>query len=303
MKKKHRRKRARRRIIPIFVVSAVYVMLLGTAIHHFLPKPTPPKTIVKTLPPRENFVDTGFEAPIPLSVSHDTDSNGIFVKTEKYPGFTATVMEISNPARVQVAMTKYKGSVGETVSQFVNDNHAVAGINGGSFTDSNDWRGTGGFPDGIVITNGNLMNKSGLGPQPIIGFTSRGKMIAGDYSYDQLKNMDVTQALSFYPVLVQNGQDIVQGNGGWGYAPRTVIGQKANGTVLLIVTNGRYENGPGNVGASLQDMADVLLQNGAVIGANLDGGSSATMILKGKLINEPTDVLGERKVATAIIVK
>ncbi|MCF8565814.1 phosphodiester glycosidase family protein [Alicyclobacillus tolerans] len=303
MKKRHRRKKSRKRLIPIFVVSAVYVTLLGTAIHHFLPKPPPPKTVVKTLPPRENYVDTAFETPIPLSVSDDTHTSGILVKTEEYPGFTATVMEIRNPSRVQVAMTKYKGSVGETVSQFVNDNNAVAGINGGSFMDPYDWRGTGGFPNDIVIANGNLINHSHLGPQPMIGFTASGQMIAGNYSYDQLKNMDVTQALSFYPVLVQHGQDIVQGNGGWGYAPRTVIGQKANGTVLLIVTNGRYENGPGNVGASLQDMANVLLQNGAVIGANLDGGSSATMILNGKLINEPTDVLGERKVATAIIVK
>ncbi|WP_054968141.1 phosphodiester glycosidase family protein [Alicyclobacillus ferrooxydans] len=303
MKKRHRRKKAQRQLIPFFVVSAVYVTVLGAAIHHFLPKLTPPKTIVNVLPPREHFVATGYETQIPFSVSKDTNTGGILVKTVEYPGFTATIMEISNPTRVQVAMTKYKGSVGETVSQFVNDNNAVAGINGGSFTDSNDWRGTGGFPDGIVISNGNLINNSDLGPQPIIGFTSSGKMIAGNYSYGQLHDMDVTQALSFYPVLVQHGQDIVQGNGGWGYAPRTVIGQKANGTVLLIVTNGRYENGPGNVGASLQDMANVLLQNGAVIGANLDGGSSATMILNGKLINEPTDVLGERKVATAIIVK
>ncbi len=303
MKKRHRRKKARKRFIPILVVSAVYVTLLGTAIHHFLPKPTPPKTIVKTLPPRENFVDTGFETPNPLLVSNDTNTSGILVKTEEYPGFTATVMEISNPTRVQVAMTKYKGRVGETVLQLVNNNNAVAGINGGSFTDSNGWRGTGGVPDGIVIANGKLINNGNLGSQPIIGFSSNGKMIAGNYSYDQLKNMDVTQALSFYPVLVQNGQDIVQGSGGWGYAPRAVIGQKASGTVLLIVTDGRYENGPGNVGASLQDMANVLLQNGAVIGANLDGGSSTTMILNRKLINEPTDVLGERKVATAIIVK
>lgn len=217
--------------------------------------------------------------------------------------FSAKVMMIRDPKRVQVAMTKYKGNVGETVSQLVAQNHAAAGVNGGAFNDSNNWRGTGGIPLGITIINGKVVEASSTGQQAVIGITSKGALIAGSYSLPELQKLGIQQALSFGPVLVQNGQDVVQGTGGWGYAPRTAIGQTANGTILLVVTDGRYIHGLNDIGASLQDVAQLMLHYGAVTAANLDGGSSATMVYNGKLINQPSDVLGEREVATAFIVK
>ncbi len=217
------------------------------------------------------------------------------------PNFTAYVLWVRDPRRVEIVETRYPGDVGETVEQFVNDWHAVAGVNGGSFTDTN-WQGTGGLVQGIVISNGRILKRAS-GPESIVGFTADGRLISGTYTLAELQAMGVTQALMFGPTLVDRGVDQIQGAGDWGYAPRTAIGQTADGTVILMVTDGRELQGPADIGASLGDIARLMVSLGAVTAANLDGGSSATLVYDGRLINQPTDILGERYIGTAVIVK
>ncbi|ACV57819.1 phosphodiester glycosidase family protein [Alicyclobacillus acidocaldarius] len=217
------------------------------------------------------------------------------------PNFTAYVLWVRDPRRVEIVETRYAGDVGETVEQFVNDWHAVAGVNGGSFTDTN-WQGTGGLVQGIVISNGRILKRAS-GPESIVGFTADGRLISGTYTLAELQAMGVTQALMFGPTLVDRGVDQIQGAGDWGYAPRTAIGQTADGTVILMVTDGRELHGPADIGASLGDIARLMISLGAVTAANLDGGSSATLVYDGCLINQPTDILGERYIGTAVIVK
>ena len=74
-----------------------------------------------------------------------------------------------------------------------------------------------------------------------------------------------------------------------------------DGTVLLLVIDGRQ---PGySVGATLRDLQNILYEEGAVIAANLDGGSSSTLYYNGKVVNKPADLLGERMIPTAFVVK
>jgi exopolysaccharide biosynthesis protein len=229
--------------------------------------------------------------------------NSIQIDTFTGSTFAAKVMLIRNPKLVKVAITKYVGTAGETVSEMVHDNGAVAGINAGAFDDTG-WRGTGGLPLGITMHNGNLLqnDQTKWQGQPVVALTAEGQLICGAYSMQQLRAMNVEEAVSFGPVLVQDGHGMVQGQGGWGYAPRTAIGQKADGTIIFIVTDGRFIHGANDLGASLKDLQDLMLQYGAVTAANLDGGSSSTMVYNGKLVNQPTDILGERKVATSFVV-
>ena len=78
---------------------------------------------------------------------------------------------------------------------------------------------------------------------------------------------------------------ITEGDGGWGVGPRTAIGQKKDGTVLFLVIDGRQ---PGySIGATLRDVQDILFEKGCYIAANLDGGSSSTLYLNGKVVNKP----------------
>lgn len=218
--------------------------------------------------------------------------------------FSAKVMLIHDPNRVKVAVTKDLGVSGQSVSELCQENNAVAGINGGAFQDSKTWQGTGGIPLGITMHNGQLIGSgaSDSTTQAVIGITKLGQLVAGPYNEEQLKELGVQEAVSFFPVLVKDGVGLVQGDGGWGHAPRTAIGQRPDGTIIFIVTDGRFIHGPNNVGATLKDVQDLMLQYGANIAASLDGGSSTTMYHNGKLENQPTDILGERKVATAFIV-
>ncbi|WCK55546.1 phosphodiester glycosidase family protein [Aneurinibacillus sp. Ricciae_BoGa-3] len=225
--------------------------------------------------------------------------NSIQIDDYKDNTFSAKIMLVRDPKRIKVGVTNQIGKVGQTVSEMVRDNNAVAGVNGGSFQDVG-WHGTGGIPLGTTIHDGNYYATSEN--SNVIGITANGSLISGKYSAQELQNMGVNEALSFGPILVKDGQGLVRGNGGWGNAPRTAIGQKADGTIIFIVTDGRFVHGPQNLGATLHDIQDLMLKYGAVTAVNLDGGSSATMVYNGKLVNEPSDVLGERKVATSFIV-
>ena len=105
----------------------------------------------------------------------------------------------------------------------------------------------------------------------------------------------------FYFCQVFLSAQITRGDGGWGVGPRTAIGQRKDGTVLFLVIDGRQ---PGySVGATLRDIQNIMYEEGAVIAANLDGGSSSTLYYNGKVINKPADLLGERMIPTAFVVK
>ncbi|WAH37636.1 phosphodiester glycosidase family protein [Alicyclobacillus dauci] len=218
------------------------------------------------------------------------------IKPEKYKGstFSAYILLVSDPNRIKVITTKYMGQHGETVQAMVKDVGAVAGINGGSFNDEN-WKGTGGDPEGVTMHNGKLITN--IGAQTVIAFRKGGQMIAGDYTVAQLRKLDVQEAVSFGPVIVQDGKPV------WvpdkGYDIRTAIGQEADGTVILMVTTGRGIGGPG---ASLSQVADVMIKYHAVIAANLDGGSSTQMVNNSKLVNTPWDIVGARSVGTSVVV-
>jgi exopolysaccharide biosynthesis protein len=82
--------------------------------------------------------------------------------------------------------------------------------------------------------------------------------------------------------------------------PRTAIARLGTGKLVLVTVDGRQ---PGvSMGMSLNTLADLLLDLGAVDGLNLDGGGSTTMVVKGKVVNKPSDQTGERPVSDAILV-
>ena len=100
-------------------------------------------------------------------------------------------------------------------------------------------------------------------------------------------------------VMFQNGNTLIsswQGNislyysgANTGTAQRTAIGQREDGTVIFIVTDGRNAS---SLGATHNDMIDLMVKYGAVNAAMLDGGSSAMMYCEGyyDLFDEFKDV-------------
>jgi exopolysaccharide biosynthesis protein len=83
--------------------------------------------------------------------------------------------------------------------------------------------------------------------------------------------------------------------------PRTAIAALADGRALLLTADGRRP--PERVGLALEDLAKLLIELGAREAINLDGGGSTAMVVRGKLMNFPTDPTGERPVSDAIVVR
>ena len=109
----------------------------------------------------------------------------------------------------------------------------------------------------------------------------------------------IQYAASYGPALVINGQPAASRLGG-GLNPRTAIGQRADGAILLLVVNGRSID---SLGATLDDLASIMIDHGAVNASNLDGGSSSIMIMEDEYLTSSAYIFGERVVATAILVK
>lgn len=258
----------------------------------------------------ENEIDTGKQQNVSyfseFSNYHDDsiDREDISDGT-KFKGY---ILIVHDPTRVKVGHSKKLGVAGELTSSIAKDNNAVAAINGGGFTDSSsknsEWTGTGGKPVGLLMSGGNTMYndiKDSDSKQEIMAITRKGQLLVGHHSLNELKKMNVTEAISFGPALVINGKGTIKsGDGNWGIAPRTAIGQRKDGSILLLVIDGRQTK---SVGASLRDVQNIMLQYGAVNATNLDGGSSSTMYYEGEVINNPCDPLGERSVPSAIYVE
>ena len=54
---------------------------------------------------------------------------------------------------------------------------------------------------------------------------------------------------------------------------------------------------------SLPELTDLLLRLGARDGLNLDGGGSSTMVVRGDIVNRPSDAQGERAVGNAFVLE
>ncbi len=226
--------------------------------------------------------------------------NGIRIEEIKGKNFKGKVMLIKNPAQVKVAVTSELGTAGQRLSQLINDHGAIAGINGGGFYDP-DAQGNGAFPDGITVVEGRIVHNCVENDSvDIIAFNEQGKLVLKKISIGDIQNLGINNAVSFYPNLILDSKPQIQGDGGWGLAPRTGIGQKPDGTVIFVVIDGRQ---PGwSMGATLRDLMNIFIEYGAYQAANLDGGSSTEMIYNNRIINRLWNIYGERYIPTAFVV-
>ncbi|QQZ59714.1 phosphodiester glycosidase family protein [Paenibacillus sonchi] len=231
------------------------------------------------------------------------EQNKPLVEVEKVSGsgYTGYVMTVNDPTKVRLGVPNKIGS-GEKVTSMVARTGAIAGVNGGGFADPN-WKGNGFKPIGLVISQGKLFY-NGLGGKKstqIVGLDKQGKMIAGNYTLDELSKMGVQEAVTFQPRIIVNGKGLIKNAAeGWGIAPRTAMGQRADGALLFVVIDGRQ---PGySIGANLYDVQQIMLKHGAVIAANLDGGSSTVLVKDNEIVNKPSSQYGERYLPTAFLV-
>ena len=223
----------------------------------------------------------------------------IRINESKYKGWLTVIYD---PSDVELAVSSKLGRAGQSVNTLVRDNNGLVGINGGGFEDLDGW-GNGSIPYGAIIKDGTLVWEHSGGSGGLIGFNKDHKMVLTYKSPQEAIAEGMIDAVDFGPFLIVNGNiSKIHGDGGWGTAPRSIIAQRKDGVVLFLIIDGRM---PGySIGATMNDVIDILSRYKAYNAANLDGGASTTMSLNGSLWNNPYagGEYGGRTVSNAWIV-
>lgn len=222
---------------------------------------------------------------------NDPDGDGIYIKDIRGNGYLGYMMVVRDPSRVVLGYIPGRGC---TVEQLCNTFGAVGGLNAGGFVDTNGG-GNGSNPTDTVISRGTVYMRTPA--TATAAFDENNVMHVGYFTDAEFDAMNVRDAAGFGPILVCNGDGAENLN--TGINPRAAIGQRADGTVLLLAIEGRQVQ---SIGASLYDLVDIMLENGAVNALNLDGGSSVQLWYSGAYINNVKTLVGLRTVPNAFIV-
>lgn len=227
------------------------------------------------------------------------DIEVIDIKGKKYSG---KLMRVKDPSRLFVGtVPEFKYEKGWTALEIAQRYDAIGGINGGEFVDVTSQTA---MPVGVVMVDGKVLFGNEDEVYHMTGITNDNILVVGNMTISKAKEIGVRDCVStsshIGPFLVVNGvpQD-VDGVGG-GINPRTAIGQAADGSIILLVADGRQVT---SVGASYSDMQDIMLEYGAVNAACLDGGTSTQMCYEGEIINVPYSPAGPRTLPTAFLIK
>ncbi len=222
------------------------------------------------------------------------DKNGICIKEIAGHSFYGKLMIVKDPSKVKVASVGNAGTwpkKGKNLDAIVISADAVAGINGGMYIATSN---SGGVPRGVVVENGVVTYNvpEGNAGMQMIGFDEDNRLQVKDLKgmsakqfAEYAKTARIRDAVSFqeeehdannhFVGIMNDGVKREMGVYGQGLNPKTVIGQRPDGTVLMLVTDGRGANG--HLGASAGDIQAIMEEYGAVDAANIDGGSSSAM--------------------------
>ncbi len=221
------------------------------------------------------------------AISIERKASSLFRENKIYgKGYSGYLIEIFDPTRVHLAVSSKLGREGETSLEIAKRDHIKVVMNAVGFYDP-EWSSDGAIPHGRVLQNGKIISTYGTSNVGggFVGFTKSGKLFLGKVSVDELSSKRVMDAVEFGPFLIVNGKtSSVLGDGGWGVAPRSAIGQRKDGTVLFLVINGRI---PSSVGVSMKELIAIMKKYGAYNAANMDGGASSSLIINQKIINKP----------------
>ena len=200
----------------------------------------------------------------------------------KVGGSDAKLVAIYKPEKVRLISTEQfnVGTYGERIITMCERYGGVVCINGGGFVDN----GLGSdIPLGYVIQDGKITWSDNTRAN-IIGMTKDGKLkLLTNTTGEEAIKKGVVDGLTFSPFLIVNGKELEIVGDPWGSSPRMAIAQRKDGVMMFLSIDGEnYING-----ATLQDTIDVLKRYGAYNAANLDGGTSSSMVVEGELINNP----------------
>lgn len=210
--------------------------------------------------------------------------NGVKLEFLKESKFKAYLCLIKDPKRVKIGVSSeyFEGAtVGKSIFDIVKKYNCLAAINGGEFSDIGG-NGSGAAPMGLTYSFGKCVWNDGL-RRTFMGFDKNDRLICrNSITKAEADKLGIRDAVSFQTgnvLISQNGDDIklYYGDSNTGTAQRTAIGQRADGAVILLVTDGRSAD---SIGATRNDIIDIMVKYKAVNAGMLDGGSSAMLYYK-----------------------
>ena len=248
-----------------------------------------------------------------IDVPQENVSQDIEVIDVVGSSFKGKLMIVHDPSRVFLGTID---SFGEFQGEVVQDIAArydgvIGGVNGGDFVDMGSYSYTA-QPLGLVISNGQIVFQDGGDDDyyHIAGFTDDNKFFMGQVTPNEAVNTYhirdcVYTVHNTGPFLVMDGEALINevpdsATYGGGKNPRTAIGQRADGAVLMLVVDGRQAD---SLGATFKDLAYAMLEYGAVNACAMDGGTSSQMVYQGEVINHPYSPTGPRKCPDAWLVR
>lgn len=204
------------------------------------------------------------------------------------------VLLVHDPKRIKVGFNNPSMTIDALASKY----NSLAAINGGGFSFFDN-----GAACGYIISGGkvqftdcdNFDEKLNA-----MAITKSGKLLVGSYSINDLKALDVSEALCFGPPIIVDGKKVIPEKNSYGISPRTLIGQREDGTIIMIVVGHRSTY---NFGCTLNDAEDLLLQYGAVNAINLDGGGSTSMFYKDDFLELDEGSIVPRPIPSFVYVK
>ena len=207
--------------------------------------------------------------------------DGMIYKTYSGSSFKAYILIVKDPSRIYVGTSSDfhdEDVKGDRIFDIVEREGAIAAINAGEYWDVGG-KGTGGAPIGLTYSKGDCVWDDGL-KRTFIGFDEDNVLqVFNSMTKTKAEELKIRDAVSFQTgnVLITNDNENVTlhyAEGKVGMAQRTAIAQRADGAVILVVTDGRTAS---CLGATRNDIIDLLVLEGAVVAGMLDGGSSAMM--------------------------
>ena len=226
----------------------------------------------------------------------DEDGDGIIIEEVHGEGYSGYMMVVLDPSRVIVgSVPSYYGTRGYTVEEMVKEFDVVAGINAGGFEDLNGG-GDGSTPNAMVVYEGKAYYDYKGVQNGFVGIDADHILHVGNLTAADAQEKKIQYGVSFGPVLIANGEAATVTSG---VNPRTAIGQRSDGAMLLLVIDGRQVI---SLGATYQDLIDIFLEYGAVNACNLDGGASSMMWFEDGYVNNSASVIGVRRVPTTFLV-
>ena len=229
----------------------------------------------------------------------DEDGDGIILNQVRGEGYNGYMMVILDPSRVIMGCVPESFGVRSyTVEQMAKKFGAVAAINAGGFLDEGG-TGRGETPDSMVVYEGKIYYAENGVRLGFVGLDQNHIMHVGNLYPGAVRERGIRYGVAFGPVLVANGEMTAQAKQGSGVNPRTAIGQRSDGAILMLVIDGRQVI---SLGATMEDLVDIMMEYGAVNACNLDGGSSSLMWFEGEYVNNCASVIGIRPVPTTFLV-